>query len=207
MNKHTLYNTNHYTMSDRTSLLATLNPVYVNSLVAILNNPDEYDKLCEDTYSTSKGLSGGLMLTITYMGIEVLYEHRVSGCGTCEVSYIDRLNDTDTEVAAGMGDRLLGVLKQAERCYSCNGWFVTLLTAQDRKYCSMCFMDCLSSTTTGDCAICLEPLQDMSVWNLSLLKGNCKHEFHQKCLFTLSRALPNQIRFRCPLCRGGFLLT
>jgi len=190
------------------SLLSTLNPAFVESLVSILNKPDEYDKLCEDTYSTSKGISEGLTLTITYMGIEVLYEHRTSGCGTCEVAYIDRLSDISEEPPAlGMGDRLMRVLKRAQRCHSCDGWFVTLLEAHDKVYCGSCFMDCISCTSTDDCAICLEPLQGMSVWNLSLFKGICKHEFHQKCMFKLSHALPNQTRFRCPLCRGEFLFT
>ena len=195
------------------SLLSTLNMAYVETLVAVLNDPCEYDKLCEDTYSTSKGLVEGLILTITYMGIEVLYEHRTTGCGKCEVAFIDRLSDISdassirNDAESGMGDRLLNVLKQARRCYSCDGWFVILFNCHDKKYCSTCFMDCISYSSEDTCSICLEPLEGMSVWNLSLFKGKCKHEFHQKCLFTLSNAHPDQTRFQCPLCRGSFTFT
>ena len=186
------------------SLLTILNSEYVDTLVTVLNNSQEYDKLCEDTYSISKGVVDGLDLIITYMGIEVLYEHRKTGCGKCEVAFIDRISHSQFGDELGMGDRLLQILKRAKQCYSCDGWFVFLFDSHDKKYCSTCFMDCISCTSNENCSICLEPLRGMSVWNLSLFKGKCNHEFHQKCLFTLSNSRQGLLHLQCPLCRGSF---
>lgn len=46
----------------------------------------------------------------------------------------------------------------------------------------------------NECSICLE------VNNNKIIKTDCNHEFHEKCLFEW-----NKISMTCPICRGGII--